>query len=121
MLLESKRNRRFFSVEEKLKILRETEAPDNSISIVSRKYGIHMTQLYRWRNLTKSGQIEAMQSEEEVVRISELKALQKKIQELERILGKKTVQIEILKEAVTIARKKKLISQELLQGVDDFK
>jgi transposase len=112
--------RRRFSPEEKLKIIRESEEPNNSISLISRKYGIHMTQLYHWRRLMKAGQIEAIKSEEELVPASELKALQKKLKELERILGKKTVENEILKEAVIIARKKKLISQEPLRGVEDF-
>ena len=35
-------------------------------------------------------------------------------------LGRQTMQVDILKEAVKIAREKKLISQEPLQGVDGF-
>jgi transposase len=40
-----------------------------------------------------------------------VKALKAKIRELERLLGKKTVQVEILKEALELAREKKLISR----------
>ena len=42
---------------------------------------------------------------------SEVKKLKKQIRELERQLGKKTMEVEILKEAVDIAREKKLISR----------
>ena len=41
---------------------------------------------------------------------SVVKQLEARIRELERALGKKTMQVEILEEAVKIAREKKLIS-----------
>ncbi|KAB8040841.1 transposase [Silvanigrella paludirubra] len=115
------RCRRRFTAEEKLRIVEETLQPESSTSSVSRKYRIQPSQLYVWRRLMKEGQMEAVEAEEKVVPISELKALQKKIHELERILGRKTLEVEILKEAVKIGREKKLISQEPLQGLGDFK
>lgn len=66
------------------------------------------------------GQIEAVSSEERVVPESELKALKKRIQELERVLGKQTLTVEILKEAVRLGREKKLISHAPLLGLEDF-
>ena len=69
----------------------------------------------------KEGQLEAVRSEEKVIPISEAKALQKKINELERVLGRKTLENEILKEAVRLGREKKQISLEPLQGLEDFK
>ena len=39
---------------------------------------------------------------------------------IKRMLGRKTEENEILKEAVVIARKKKLISQEPLKGIEGF-
>jgi len=53
----------------------------------------------------------AVEAREQVVAISEFKALKAQVRQLERLLGKKTVQVEILKVAVTLARKKKLISR----------
>lgn len=44
-----------------------------------------------------------------------------RISELERVLGQKTMENEILKEAVRIGREKKLLSQKLLSGVDGFR
>jgi transposase len=115
------RARRRFTPEEKVRIVEESQALNNSSSSIARKYGIHPAQLYTWRKLMKEGQIEAVGAEEKVVPVSDLKALEKRILELERILGRKTLEAEILKEAVRIGRKKKLISQEPLRGLDDFK
>jgi transposase len=58
-----------------------------------------------------AGGKEAVRADEEVVGRSEVLALQKKVRELERILGKKTMENEILREAVKIAHEKKLISR----------
>ena len=44
-----------------------------------------------------------------------------RISELERVLGQKTMENEILKKAVRIGREKKLLSQKLLSGVDGFR
>ena len=115
------RKRRRFSAEEKLKIVEESYLPENSQSTVARKYGIQPCQLYFWRKLMKEGQLEAIDSEEKVVPLSDLKSLQRKISELEKVLGRKTLEVEILKEAVRVGREKKLISQEPLQGLGDFK
>lgn len=115
------RARRRFTSDEKLRIVEESLSPENSISATARKYAIHPAQLYTWRKLMKDGQIEAVTSGEKVVPMSEVKALQKKVGELERILGRKTLEVEILREAVRIGREKKLISQEPLHGLEDFK
>jgi transposase len=54
---------------------------------------------------------EAVRVDEDVVGSSEVKALEKRIRELERVLGKKTLENEILREAVKVAHEKKLISR----------
>jgi transposase len=53
------------------------------------------------------------------VPLSEVKELRAKIRELERVLGKKTMEVEILKEGLKIAREKKLISRMPLLPGDD--
>ncbi len=68
----------------------------------------------------EQGQLESVTAEEEVVPASQIKELEKRIRSLERMLGRKTEEAEILKEAIRIARQKKLISQKPLRGVDDF-
>lgn len=51
-----------------------------------------------------------LKKDEPVVPASEVKAMQARIRELERLLGRKTEEAEILKDALEIARKKKLLS-----------
>jgi transposase len=46
--------------------------------------------------------------------------MEKRVRELERALGRATLDVEILKEAVRIGRKKKLISLQPLEGIEDF-
>jgi len=52
---------------------------------------------------------EAVRADDEVVSREELRAAQKRIRELERVLGKKTLENEILREAVKVAHEKKWI------------
>lgn len=66
------------------------------------------------------GSLVAAKSEDKVVPESEVKKLEKQVRDLQRLLGKKTEENEILKEAVKIGREKKLISRRPLQGLDDF-
>jgi len=49
---------------------------------------------------------EAIRADEEVVASSKLKELEKRLRELERVLGKKTLENEILREAVKVAHEK---------------
>ena len=86
---------------------------------MARKYGIHPNQVFKWRRLMYSGALSAMRADEEVVPASEVKSLKGKVRELERLLGKKTMEVEILKDALEIAREKKLISRIPLLPKDD--
>jgi transposase len=61
-----------------------------------------------------------IEAEDKVVPAAEMKKLQERIRRLERLLGQKTEDVEILKEAIRIAREKKLISRAPLVGVEDF-
>ncbi|MDR6192471.1 transposase-like protein [Agrobacterium pusense] len=59
--------------------------------------------MFAWRKLATQGALTAMASQEEVVPASEYRALQNQVKELQRLLGKKTMEGEILKEALGIA------------------
>ena len=48
----------------------------------------------------------AVAVDDEVVASAEVKELKRRIRELERVLGKKTLENEILKDAVDLARQK---------------
>jgi hypothetical protein len=73
---------------------------------VARQNGIAPTLLFRWRNLVKEGGLSALKADESVVGTSEVKQLKGRIRELERILGRKTLEVEILQEALEIAHEK---------------
>ena len=68
--------------------------------------------------MSEGGKV-AVQADEEVVSVSENRALKRRVRELERLLGKKTMEVEILKEAIEIAREKKLISRTPLPFEED--
>ena len=72
-----------------------------------------------WKKLMKDGGMSAIESGDEVVSASEVKALNKKVRELERMLGRKTMEAEILREALEVAQSKKLISRMPLLPPDD--
>jgi transposase len=115
-----KERRRRWSPSEKQSVVSETYQPGFTVSQVARKYGIPPSQLFYWRRRLEEGALVAVGSEEKVIPESEVKALKERIRNLERLLGKKTEQVEILREAIELAREKKLISRQPLPGVDDI-
>jgi transposase len=68
----------------------------------------------------EQGALTAVDSEERVIPESEFKKAQERIRRLERLLGQKTEEVEVLKEAVRLGREKKLISRKPLAGLEDF-
>ena len=101
--------RRRYSLDQKMAVLAEAGQPGMSISFVARKHGIAPSLLFGWRRRMAEGGKEAVRADDEVVSREELRAAQKRIRELERVLGKKTLENEILREAVKVAHEKKWI------------
>ena len=56
------------------------------------------------------GSREAIRADDEVVSAAEVRELKRQVRELQRVFGKKTMENEILRDAVRIAHEKKLIS-----------
>ena len=111
--------RRRYTVEQKLAVLAEASQPGMTISYVGRRHGIAPSLIFGWRRRMTEGGKEAIRADDEVVASAKLKALERRIQELERVLGRKTLENEILREAVKVAHEKKLISRlPLLPGED---
>jgi transposase len=119
-VITSKERRRRWAPSEKRAIVQETYEQGATVSLVARRHGIAPNQLFYWRRRMEDGALTAVGSEEKVVPESRVRELEQKIRRLERILGQKTVDIEILKEAIRIGREKKLISRQPLLGVDGF-
>ena len=101
--------RRSFSTEEKRQMLDEAAAPGGSISAVARRYGVSPSLVFRWRRLMDEGSLAGLDAGESVVAQSEVKQLQAQVRELERLLGRKTLENEVLRDAVRLAREKKLL------------
>lgn len=112
--------RRHWTAEQKISMVEESMQPGNTVSITARKYGVFPNLLYRWRRQMSDGGKTAITADGDVVSMADYKALQKKVHQLERILGRKTMEVEILKEAVRIGREKKLISRKPLIGIEGF-
>jgi transposase len=119
-VVTSTERRRRWAPSEKIAIVQETYEAGSTVSLVARRHGIAPSQLFYWRRRMEEGALTGVDSEERVVPESIVRELEQKIQKLERLLGQKTVDIEILKEAVRLAREKKLISRQPLLGVDGF-
>jgi transposase len=118
-VLTQPEQRRRRSVEEKLAIVRETFEPGATVSGVARRHQVNANQVFAWRKLYLDGSLSAVSAGEQVVPASDLAEAMKQIRELQRLLGKKTMEVEILREAVEYGRAKKLIARSPLLPGDD--
>jgi transposase len=118
-ILKGSGKRRRWTVAEKIKMVHETNEPGATVSLVARRHNVSANQLFNWRKLYLDGSLSAVSANEQVVPASELAAAQKQIRELQRLLGKKTMEAEILKEAVEYAQSKKWIARSPLLPKDD--
>jgi transposase len=98
--------RRRFTTEQKLAVVAETMQPGLSISLLP-GHGRSPSLVFRWRRLMSEGGKEAVRVDDDVVAASEVRRLEERVRELERLLGRKTMEVEILKEALDLARAKK--------------
>src|SRR5499427_4720797 len=99
-IITSVQRRRRWTAPEKVRMVEETFEPGMTVSLVARRHGVAPNQLFTWRRLVAQGSLTAAGSGEEVVPASEYRALQNQVRELHRLLGKKTLEAEILKEAL---------------------
>ena len=102
-VLRGPERRRRWAAAEKIAIVAETYEPGVTVSLVARRHGIAPNQVFSWRRLAAQGALTAAGAEEEVVPASEYRALQIQLRDAQRLLGKKTTEAEILKEALDIA------------------
>ncbi|ENC4079271.1 TPA: IS3 family transposase [Escherichia coli] len=102
------------TTQEKIAIVQQSFEPGMTVSLVARQHGVAASQLFLWRKQYQEGSLTAVAAGEQVVPASELAAAMKQIKELQRLLGKKTMENEILKEAVEYGRGKKVDSARAL-------
>lgn len=110
--------RRRWSAAEKLRIVEETLEDHASISIIARRNGVAPNLLYRWRRLMLEGGSVAVTEDDDVTSNRVVREMESRIRELERQLGRKTMEAEILCEALDKSRVKKptLLVRSPLKG-----
>ena len=99
-IITSVQRRRRWTAPEKVRMVEETFEPGMTVSLVARRHGVGANQLFTWRLLVAQGSLTSAGSGEEVVPASDYRTLQHQVRELHRLLGKKTLEAEILKEAL---------------------
>ena len=93
-------NRRKFDPETKVAIVLEGLKGNTTVAELCRKYQISETLYYKWRDKFLEGGRKAFLSPES----DREKELERRIEELQKIIGRQTVQIEILKKTFQIAK-----------------
>jgi transposase-like protein len=78
--------------------------PGMTVSAVARLHGVAPSLLFQWRRRMTEGGQEAVRADEEVVLLSRVRELEGRVRELERLLGRKTRETEILRDALEAVR-----------------
>jgi len=112
--------RRRWTAAEKLRIVEETLDERTSISVVARRNGVAPNLLYRWRRLMLEGGSVAVSEDDDVTSNKVVRQSEDRIRELERRLGRKAPEAEILCEALDKSRSEKLTLLARSPLKDDF-
>jgi transposase len=91
--------RRIFSTAFKQEQLARVERDEVTMAELARELGVFPGLLRQWKHLATLGSQTAMAANEDVVPASALRAAEQRIRDLERALGKKTMEVEILRTA----------------------
>lgn len=75
-----------------------------SVSFVARQAGVPLSQLFAGKRRMLEGGHAAVQANEGVAGTSRVRGLEKRVRDLECLLGRKTMENEILKETLEVAR-----------------
>jgi transposase len=110
-IITGRERRRRYTANEKLTLVEATLQPGMTVSAVARLHGVSPSLLFKWRQLMSQGGQVAVKADEDVVAASKARELEHRVRELERLLGRKTMEVEILKEALANAREKKPVWQ----------
>ena len=100
------RGRRLYTAEFKRLLIERIMRGEITAAELSRELGIARSLIQRWKHLMAKGSETAVGANEEVVPLSELRTAHQRIRELERALGRKTMEVEILQAARDEIKKK---------------
>ena len=91
--------RRVFSPQFKQEQVARVDRQELTVSELARELSVSPQLLRQWQRLSSAGSTAAVTANEDVVPLSALRLAQQRIRELERALGKKVMEIEILQAA----------------------
>ena len=91
--------RRIFSAQFKQEQIARVVRQELTLAELARELAVSPSVVRRWHHLSTNGSSAAVGANEEVVPVSELRTAKHRIKELERALGKKTMEVEILQAA----------------------
>ena len=101
-LMNEVQRRRRWTFFQKLRVAQEASVPGMTVTSVARKYGMAPSQLFRWRKLLLKGSQEIASASDQGFAQGELRELKRRVRELERLLGRATLENEILRETVAL-------------------
>jgi transposase len=78
-----------------------------TVTSVARKYGMAPSQLFRWRKLLLNAGQEIVSASDQGLAHGELRELMRRVRELERLLGRATLENEILRETVALEKSRR--------------
>src|ERR687896_2315660 len=102
--------RRVFSTEFKRTTVQRILSGEKTLAELSRELDISPSVIRTWKRYAES--TTAVQASEDVVPASQLREAYAKIRELERALGQKTMEIEILRAAQDVVKKTPSLRRE---------
>ena len=85
---------------------------EKTLAELSRELDISPSVIRNWKRFAEAGATTAVQASEDVVPGSQLREAYAKIRDLERALGRKTVEVEILRTAQEIVKKTPSLRRE---------
>src|SRR5262245_25577984 len=103
--------RRVFSTEFKRTTVQRILSGEKRLAELSRELDISPSVIRTWKRFAESGATTAVQASEDVVPASQLREAYAKIRELERALGRKTMENAILRAAQEVVKKRRLCAE----------
>ncbi len=97
--------RRVFSTEFKRATIQRLLNGEKTLAELSRELDISPSVIRNWKRWADAGATTAVQASEDVVPASDLRQAYARIRELEQALGRKTMEVEILRAAQEIVKK----------------
>lgn len=89
----SKNGKRLWKSEQKLAILQEWQQQGVPLEEICRRYSLNANQIYYWKKALDRG----LKERGELIPKSQVTTLQRKVEELERALGRKALEVDVLK------------------------